>query len=94
MPPSSVKAQQNEKMVEVRIRFWTNDIASKTDHVVPKHAWSSGVVLMKRNGTHGIAPKNPVPFNSLAHLPSVIERVLVAHDIKLHTSDNERKYRA
>lgn len=90
----TVEGKHGEKMIEVRARFWTNEIAEEEGHVRPRHAWSSGMVLMQRNETHGIAPKEPKPFESLAHLPHVIEEVLVEHGIKLHTSRHERRYRA
>jgi len=35
----SKRATQGEKMIEVRISFWTNKIAAKKDEIVPKHAW-------------------------------------------------------
>lgn len=52
----------NEKMIEVKIRFWTNTIASESGKVVPKHAQASGVVSMERNKSHGIIPGNPRHF--------------------------------
>jgi hypothetical protein len=92
-PSQAVKARHGEKMIEVRIRFWTDDIAGLKDHVLPKHAWSSGVVVMDRNQAHAISPKDPRPFNSVLQLPAVIEKTLVDHGIKLHTSRTERRYR-
>ena len=77
-------AKHGEKMVEVRVRFWTNDIADDKGKVVPKHAWSGGVVRTERNEAHGIVPKPPIVFNSLGHLPDAIERCLIANGIKLH----------
>ena len=66
-----------EKMIEVKIRFWTNDIANKGGYISPKHAWTSGVVRMERNESHGIVPGYPSPFNSLMEIPMVIEKVLM-----------------
>jgi hypothetical protein len=79
-------------MIEIKVRFWTNDIADGLGRVVPKHAWSSGVVRIERNLTHGIAPKSPKPFHSLLDLGAVIERVLVDHGVTLHPSRRMRKY--
>jgi len=39
---------------------------------------------MSPNQTHGISPQNPRPFNSLAEMAVVIERVLAEHGVKLH----------
>ena len=83
-----------EKMIEVKIRFWTNDIAAQNGHVISKHAWSSGVVRMERNDSHGIVPHAPKPFHSLLDLGSVIEKTLIEHQIVLHPSDRMAKYLA
>jgi hypothetical protein len=47
-PKTQRKAQQGERMIEVKIRFWTNDIADGKGNIFPKHAWSSGVVRMEK----------------------------------------------
>ena len=89
---SSIKAQKNEKMLELRIRFWTNDLAETEGEIIPKHAWDSGVVVMDRNLSHGIEPGSPTPFGSTMGLLSVIEKVLISHGIRLHPSKKSRKY--
>lgn len=86
------EAPQGEKMIELRIRFWTNDLAGDRGKIRPKHAWSSGMVIMDRNQSHGIVPNDPVPFNSLMSLAYIIERVLIAHGITLHASPKMKKY--
>ena len=80
----SREAKYGEKMIEVRIRFFTDKIAEGEGQIRPKHAWASGMVRMQRNESHGITPKNPRPFNSLMDIPGVVERVLIQHGIKLH----------
>jgi hypothetical protein len=87
-----LEAQHGEKMIEIKLRFWTDDIAKGEGKVVPKHAWAGGVVRMERNSVHGISPGNPVVFNSLLDIGSVIEKVLIQHEIRLHTSRRMRKY--
>jgi hypothetical protein len=86
-------AQWGERMIEVRVRFWTDKIADGRGQIRPRHAWAAGVVLMDRNEAHGINPREPVPFNSLAELPVKIERALMEHEVKIHHSSRERKYR-
>jgi hypothetical protein len=86
------EAQQGERMIEIRIRFWTNELADEKGKIRPKHAWSSGMVIMDRNKSHGIVPKDPMPFNSLMDLLAVIERVLIAHGIILHAHRRMKKY--
>ena len=90
--PTSTQARHNEKMIELRIRFWTNAIAETDGEIIPKHSWDAGVVHMQRNASHGIEPENPKPFHTLMDLPAVIEKVLVAHGIQLHHSKQSRKY--
>lgn len=85
-------AKHGQKMVEVKVRFWTDDMAAEKGKVVPKHAWSSGVVRIERNDAHGITPSQPVPFNSLLDLGTAIEKVLVEHGIVLHGSRKMKKY--
>ncbi len=79
-----IEAQQGERMIEVKIRFWTNNIAEGEGMILPKHAWSSGVVRMERNKPRGIVPESPVPFHSLMDIPAIIEKVLIAHGVVLH----------
>jgi hypothetical protein len=77
------EAKHGQKMIEVKIRFWTNDIAEQ-GKVIPKHAWASGVVRIEANQAHGIVPGKP--------RPSVIEKVLIEHGIVLHAGRKMKKY--
>jgi len=85
-------AKHGQKMVEIKIRFWTDDIAAEKEKVVPKHAWTANVVRIERNNAHGITPSQPVPFNSLLDLGTAIEKVLVGHGVVLHSSTKMKKY--
>jgi hypothetical protein len=60
--------------------------------VLPKHAWGSGVVRMESNRAHEITPGEPLPFNSMAELPGVIEKTLTAHVVTIHPSSKMRRY--
>jgi hypothetical protein len=82
----------NEKMIEVKIRFWTNAIAPESGKVIPKHAQASGVVSVERNKSHGIVPGNPRPFHSLLDLGATIEKILIEHQIVLHRSARMKRY--
>lgn len=88
----AIRPRYGEKMIEVRIRFWTNQIADEEGYIVPKHAWTSGVVRMESNDSHGIIPSYPRPFNSLMEIPAVIEKVLIQHGIMLHRERRMGKY--
>jgi hypothetical protein len=85
-------ATQGEKMIEIKVRFWTNNIAKGVGRVIPKHAWTSGVVRIERNKSHGIEPGNPRPFHSLLDVGQIIERTLIEHGVILHPSKKMRKY--
>jgi len=88
----SREAKFGERMIEVKVRFWTDGIAEGEGQIVPKHAWTSGVVRMGRNESHNIKPKNPRPFNSLMDLPRIVEMVLIDHGVKLHRIGKTAKY--
>jgi hypothetical protein len=93
-PPHSdeIEIEHGERMIEVKIRFWTNNLAVTPGKVRPRHAWAKGVVRMERNGAHKIVPGSPVPFNSLLDLTSAIEKTLLKHSIRLHAPTRMRKY--
>lgn len=86
------EARHGEKMIEVKIRFWTDGLAVEQGNILPKHAWAAGVVRMESNRSHGISPENPVPFNSLLDVGAKIEQVLLDHGIILHRSFRMKKY--
>lgn len=86
------EAAHGKKMIEIKVRLWTDDIAPTSGQILPKHAWTAGVVRMERNTAHGIAPNKPRRFNSLLDVGAAIERVLVDHGIKLHLSRKMQKY--
>jgi hypothetical protein len=89
---ASREAAQGEKMIEIKVRFWTDELAAEKGNIKPKHAWSSGVVRAKSNKPHGISSAPPKVFNSLLELPSVIEKVLIENGVTLRPSPKMRKY--
>jgi hypothetical protein len=91
---ASTEAKHGKKMIEVSLRFWTNGIAKSKGQIMPKHAWSSGVVRVQGNESHGIVSGNPRPFHSLLDVGAVVEAVLVNHGITLHRSRRMKKYMA
>ena len=84
-------ASHGERMLEIKPYFWTDGLAEK-GKVIPKHAWSAGMVSIERNKTHGIVPSRTKPFNSLLDIGSVIEKVLIEHGVVLHPSKKMKKY--
>jgi len=88
----SREAEHGQKMIEVKLRFWTNNIANQDGQIVPKHAWSAGVVRIESNKSHGIVPSAPKPFHSLLDVGAVIEKLLIEQGIMLRPSRRMRKY--
>jgi hypothetical protein len=88
------EAKHGKRMIEVSLRFWTNGIAKSKGKIMPKHAWSAGVVRIQGNESHGIVSGNPKPFHSLLDVGSVVEGVLIKHGITLHCSRRMKKYMA
>jgi hypothetical protein len=88
----SREAKHGQRMIEIKLRFWTNDIAEEAGQIVPKHAWSSGVVRIESNKAHGIVPGAPRPFHSLLDVGAVVEKLLIDQGIVLHLSRRMRKY--
>jgi hypothetical protein len=88
----SREAKHGSKMIEVKVRFWTNDLSEDKGKIRPKHAWGSGVVRIERNASHGIVPGKPIVFGSMAEIPAKIEKVLIDHGITIHKSDRMKKY--
>ena len=86
------EAEHGQKMIEVKLRFWTNDIAKGPSKILPKHAWSSGVVRIEMNKSHGIVPGAPKPFLSLLDVGAVIEKILIEQGVVLHLSRRMQKY--
>lgn len=85
-------ASHGEKMIQINIRLWTDQMSEEPGKVIPKNAWGSGVVSLERNKTHGIVPSNPKPFNSMLDLGAAIEKVLIDGGIVVHPSRRTRKY--
>jgi hypothetical protein len=91
-PIETREARHGRRMIEVKVRFWTNELADGKGRIRPKHAWGSGVVRIEPNDVHGIKRGTPLMFNSLAEVPAKIEQVLIAHGIRIHKSAKMKRY--
>lgn len=80
----SLEANYGEKMIEFKVRFWTNDIAGTQGHILPKHCWPAGMVYASRNDSHGIKSSRTIPFNSLDEVQNAIEQAMTDVGIKVH----------
>lgn len=85
------EAVHGKKMIEIRVRFWTDQIA-KEGKIMPKHCWDSGVVRISSNDLHDIKSLSPIPFNSIPEILPKIEKLLKNHGIKLHLGSKSRRY--
>ena len=92
MKPTEREAVHGKKMIEVRVRFWTDQIAEDAGKIVPKHCWDAGVVRISSNDLHGIKPLKPMPFNSLHEILPKIEKIFKDTGIKLLLGTKSRGY--
>jgi hypothetical protein len=83
--------KHGEKMIEVRLRFWTNNIAPQKGQIVAKHAWDKGVAVISANPSHGIESAKPINFNSILEIPQVLGRVLEKSGVTLHAGHELRR---
>ena len=83
--------KDGNRMITVKVRFWTNDISSKGE-VTPKHGWASGMVNLETNPLHDIKSSPTLPFHSLLDIGAVIEKVLLRDGIKLRASRKMSRY--
>ena len=90
--PKERDANWGQRMIEVKVRFWTDDIATQRGKIIQKECWDSGVVRIARNKTHGIVPIEPIPFNSLLDLPAKMEQLFLKSGIKIHLGRSSRRY--
>ena len=89
---ASREAEHGQKMIEIKVRFWTDKLASEQGHIIPKHAWAGGVVRIKANPAHGISEGKPKVFDSLTEIPALIEETLIEQGIKLRVGNKMGKY--
>jgi hypothetical protein len=89
---SSAKAEHGQKMIELRVRFWTDGIAPEKGKILPKHVWGGGMVRIVPNQPHGIVSDDPIPFNSVMELAAVVEKVLIKNGVTVHLSDRMARY--
>lgn len=88
----TAEAQIGERMIEVRVRFFTDSIVPGAKGTVrPRHALTRGEARITPNEAHGIASRGPQFFNSLGELPLAIEKALVDARIKLQPFKRTRK---
>lgn len=85
-------AEYGENMIEIRLRFWTNNIAETDGQLLPKNAWCAGIARIEQNDAHGIKAGKPEQFHTLLDIGSTIEKILIDNGIVLHPSRKMSKY--
>lgn len=90
----SLAAKHGEKMIEVSVRFWTNDIATDKGRLIPKHAWTAGMIRLSPNKSHNVTSGRWIPFHSLLDIGAIIEKALIEQGVVLHASRKMQKYTA
>ncbi len=88
----AVEAAHGSRMLEIKVRFFTNELAPEAGRVLPKEGWTRGVVRMTPNDAHGIESGRAIHFNSLMELPAKIEQLLIDHGVVLHAVGKTSKY--
>jgi hypothetical protein len=80
-------------MVEVKIRFLTDDVTDGDGMIIPKHVNARGFLTIEPNEAHGITRTgDSIAFNSLLELPARLEKLLIAEGIVVHPTSKMRKY--
>jgi hypothetical protein len=92
MAQRETQARHGEKMIEVRVRFFTNNLVRRPENISQKTARAKVVVTVEPNRLYDIVSTEPKSFNSLLDLGAVIEKVLIEHGIVLHPSQKMKKY--
>ncbi len=73
-----------ERTIELRIRFWTNDIDGNPKGTITQRVcWDGGYVYVGNNKSHGIKNEGGSHFSGLCQLLCSVEKVLDKHDIRL-----------
>ena len=86
------EAKPGEKTIRLTVYLFTDEIATEKGKIVPKHAWTSGEVVLKSNPSHGIKSGAKRHFHSLLGMATAIEDLLIEGEIILHTTGKMKKY--
>ena len=82
----------SHKMIEVKLRFWTDSIADKPGGIVQKRAWDKGYATVSANELHGINKcSKEVKFNSILEIHSAVAGALEDAGVTLYTGHKLRK---
>jgi hypothetical protein len=87
------KPASGEATIKFTVAFFTDGIAKRAGKVVRRVCWDKGSVYPQANERHQIkSTGNPKVFNSLAEIPTALQKTLIAHRIKVRPGSTSRKY--
>jgi hypothetical protein len=84
--------KKTNKMIQVKIYFWTNGMVPQKGGVLAKHAWDCGHVVLPANPKHHIRAGGRKQFRTLLQLGSAIEELLQKNGVTVHMGRGSRKY--
>jgi hypothetical protein len=88
-----VVAPHGQKMITLKVRFWTDNISKKPGAQLKKECWDAGVVSIAGNRSHGFQTETEtLPFNSLPQLLSTLEKLFIKHGIQMHLGSTSIRY--
>lgn len=82
MQNDEIEAKHGDKMIEFRIKFFTNSIAERDGCIKKKHLWPNGMIHITRNDSHGIIG-NQRPFNSMAQILPILEDMMIENELTI-----------
>ncbi len=88
-------AKRENKMIEVRVKFWTNareDDATEWK-TMKATGYGAGLVTLPRNDLHDIGPASPVHFHTMGQILPAIEEILARAGVRIVNSREESFFR-
>ena len=83
-PRHPIHAPRGQRTITVALHFSTDRLAEGDGMILPRHAWPSGKAYVRANQSHGITAQQPVQFDALNELPTVVTQVLQQAGVTLH----------
>jgi hypothetical protein len=87
--PRETKAEN--KMIQIKVYLWTDQLAPKKGAILPKHAWEGGWVFLPANKLHGIRANRKKAFHRFSELLDTVGDILRQNGINIHEAPPRRK---
>jgi hypothetical protein len=83
---------KGERMIEVRLKFFTDELSGRPGYIVPGYCWDHGVVVVSANQAHEVkVGGNPLIFHTLDGIPDAVTRALHRSGVTLVPGYGTRK---